>query len=87
MQNRGRSLSQRYRWPSCHGCQARYRCRPRSGRLGECQNPTVEIAWEIDHIFALVAESEHHLDPKRRKSIEDLVVKDHRIHEDRARRR
>jgi hypothetical protein len=50
-------------------------------RLGNCRNPTVEIATSMDTIISLLSSSPPALDTRQLVQLENLIVRDHRFHQ------
>jgi hypothetical protein len=59
---------------------------PRS-RLGNCRNPTVGIATSTDRIIGMLNGSPRVFSPEQLPELEDLIVGDHRFHQNRRRHR
>ncbi len=57
---------------------------PRS-RLGNCRNPTVHIATSVDHVIGLLKASTATLTAGELAQLEQLIIRDHRHHNQRRR--
>jgi hypothetical protein len=55
-------------------------------RLGDCSNPTVDIATSTDTIISLLNNSPPAFEPRQLTQLENLITQDHRFHQRRRRR-